>query len=157
MSLYNMIHGVNPLAGALLAALNLSPGDVGRFRDCFLARENDAEDGELQIHIYTRNGGGNRDDYEGVTDALRAHPEYIGDSDDYFDCTYATYRFRVPEQLRDMLAALVAADPAAVPSSPQERFQDFLEALRTKPEDPTVQRVTEAMRPVFEKIAEAAK
>lgn len=55
MSLYNLLFGTNPQADVLLAALGLSRGDVGRFRDTFI-------DGQRQlIAVYTRNGGGNRD------------------------------------------------------------------------------------------------
>lgn len=52
MSLYNMLFGVNPASGVILATLGLKPDEVGRFRDCFIS------DG--QIAVYTRNGGGNR-------------------------------------------------------------------------------------------------
>lgn len=53
MSLYNMIFGQNERSDAILATLGLTTGDVGRFRNCYVA------DGE--IAVYTRNGGGNRE------------------------------------------------------------------------------------------------
>ena len=98
MSLYNALFGRNPASRLLLAMLNLTEGDVGRFRDCYLKR--DEETKELCIVVYTRNGGGNRDDYEAVTEALQAHPAYLSDADDDFDCTYASYFFKVPEAFK---------------------------------------------------------
>lgn len=154
MSLYNLIHGFNPLAGALLSALNLTPDACGRFRDCFLAR---ADDGKLEIHVYTRNGGGNRPDYIEVTQALRKHPEYIYDEDDDFDCTYATYKFSVPSKFAEALEKLAEHD-GAVPSSPQERFQAFMDKLQSGPsDDPDVKRVTDAVSPLLSAIAGSVK
>ncbi len=155
MSLYNLIHGHNPFAGILLRALDLSPDKVGRFRDCYLQREETS--GELRIHVYTRNGGGNRDNYETVTEHLQSLPGYVRDYDDDFDCTYATYEFKVPEALVGGLTALAESSPDAVPKPPAERFQDFMTKLQEQPDDPAVQRVTEAMKPVFEQIAKAAE
>jgi hypothetical protein len=57
VSMYNMIFGQNPAAGALLAIVGLTKTDVGRFRDVYVVKE----DGETLIAIYTRNGGGNRE------------------------------------------------------------------------------------------------
>jgi hypothetical protein len=169
MSLYNLIHGTNPLAGTLLAMLDLTPGDVGRFRDCFLAEEN----GTLEIHVYTRNGGGNRecwadgDEYKSAAgdcrctgcvqrNVLPKHPLFVRDFDDDFDCTYATNVFRIPEQFLEPLKALVISDPEALPKPPAERFQDFLGKVRTiGVEDPAVARVMKAMEPLFEKLAKA--
>jgi hypothetical protein len=87
MSLYNLLFGRNPLAPFYLAILDLTPDDVGRFRDCFLQK---TDEGDVRIVVYTRNGGGNRDDYAQITSDLQAHPEYVTDFDDDFDCTYAS-------------------------------------------------------------------
>lgn len=53
MGLYNMLHGMNPMADQLLACLGLTRSDVGRFRDISVS--------EGSIAVYTRNGGGNRE------------------------------------------------------------------------------------------------
>ena len=91
MSLYNMVAGYHPTARVVLDMLELSPDDCGRFRDAYIT-----EDGELAI--FTRNGGGNRDDYQSVIDTLAEHPNYLRDEDDDFDSTYCTIFFSVPDK-----------------------------------------------------------
>jgi len=105
MGMYNMIFGVNPASDFLLALVDLTKAEVGRFRDCFVTA-----DGK-EIAVYTRNGGGNREHYDNdeeagpgcgctgciITYRLPAHPYYLRDADDDFDCTYATVYFKVPE------------------------------------------------------------
>lgn len=98
MSMYNMLFGQNVAADAILATLGLTRHDVGRFRDCFVANG--------EIAIYTRNGGGNRDDYQEVFDELAANPCYLRDEDDEYDCTYATIYFRFPDEFADDLKKL---------------------------------------------------
>jgi len=96
MSMYNMIFGMNPDADNILALLGKTKGDFGRFRSVYM------EDGYIVVH--TRNGGGNRDDYEDVFDEMSEHPWYSHDADDDFDCTYANIYFKVPENHKDFLA-----------------------------------------------------
>lgn len=85
---------------ALLSYLGLRPEDVGRYRGCYLSC-GDGDDavarGEMRIVVHTRNGGGNRRRHEHVSRALRAHPSYLTDYDDDFDCTYANYEFLIPD------------------------------------------------------------
>lgn len=127
MSLYNLLHGENAnVADVALACLGLTRGDTGRYRDCWL------ENGKIVVH--TRNGGGNRDDYADVFDELSAHPDYLGDSDDDFDCTYADITFRWPEQHRELLAQVFAAQ--GVMPSPSEKWNAVLDALRSAPPAP---------------------
>ena len=98
MSFYNTLFGSNPLADLILATLKLTRQETGRFRDCFVA--------EGEIAIYTRNGGGNREDYEEVFVQLSRHPNYLRDQDDDFDCTYATIYFSFPSDYKDILDKL---------------------------------------------------
>jgi len=106
MSMYNMIFGMNPDTDKLLSLLGKTQGDFGRFRSVFM------DDGCIVVH--TRNGGGNRDDYEGVFDEMSAHPWYSHDEDDDFDCTYANIYFTIPENHKDFLA-IRNLDPGANP------------------------------------------
>lgn len=97
MSLYNMLFGTNPAAGFLLGALELETEKypTGRFRDIYFEEEGN------KVILYTRNGGGNREDYEDVFEALAEHPLYLTDYDDDFDSTYAYIEFKAPQSVID--------------------------------------------------------
>jgi hypothetical protein len=97
MSLYNMLFGTNPASGFLLGALELETEKypTGRFRDIYFEAEGN------KIILYTRNGGGNREDYEHVFEALEKHPLYLTDYDDDFDSTYAYIEFKAPQSVID--------------------------------------------------------
>ena len=99
MSLYNMMHGYHPLVGPLLAdALGFDTPEkraqIPRFRDVYLFQD--------EIRILTRTGGGNRDDYIEENEFLRNWPGFIRDWDDDFDCTFAWWSYKWPddEELR---------------------------------------------------------
>lgn len=62
--------------------------DVGRYRDAWVEYDGDA----LLIRVHTRNGGGNREDYD--DGSMSEHPWYVRDADDDFDYTYADWWFR---------------------------------------------------------------
>ena len=117
MSLYNIVHGVNPNAEQLMNLLQLSPGDFGRFRDVYL------DQGCIVVH--TRCGGGNREDYEDVFDNAAMHPWYVRDEDCYFDCTYADIFFKIPEGETQTIATLV--DDHVTPT---EKWDALFKALR---------------------------
>lgn len=119
MSMYNLMFSTNMLAGPLLAMLGVRTSDCGRFRDCYLQREGE----ELVVHVLTRNGGGNRPEYETVTEFLRRHSWFMRDFDDDFDATYALYVFRIPDQHRGRVEEAVRASPELVPTSFAERMQ----------------------------------
>jgi hypothetical protein len=164
MSLYNMIFGQNPLSDVLLSILDLDRSKVGRFRDVHLHKPEDG--GPIQIAIYTRNGGGNRECWN--DDKVKADSEqcdccgcfmsyrvqkiagYVRDEDDDFDRTYATIYFRCPERFVGMLEKLVDEKAGA----PNDRWVAFLDKMRSEPNDPDVARVATAMAPVFQKITE---
>lgn len=90
MSLYNLIFGMNRDADMILALIGLKRHDIQRFRDCWLS-----DDGG--ICVYTRTGGGNREDYPNTI--LTSSPYYIHDEDDEWDHTYANYYFRIPDEI----------------------------------------------------------
>lgn len=136
MGLYNMLFGQNPEADFLLGLVDLTRDEVGRFRDCFVN-----EDG-TEIAVYTRNGGGNREDY--MPD-FSGHPLYLRDEDDDFDCTYATIYFTVPEQAKALVKDL------AEKRDPNKLWLETLEALKAgkRPD------IVEKMRPTVEALVAA--
>ncbi len=137
-----MIHGENMLSGALLAILGIHKNDVPRYRDCYF-------DGK-HIIIYTRTGGGNRDDYAGSNDELCKLHGYLFDEDDDYDCTYANFHYKVPEQFNHMLDKL---QQFAQNKTQSERWQDTLKQIESSSiDDPLVKRMTEAFAPLFESI-----
>lgn len=123
MSLYNVVLGMSPLAGPVLSVLGLTPEALGRFRDVFVNVEN----GEPVLGVYARIGGPNRGEHRAVFEALETHPLYLRDVDAAHDSTYATIWFKAPVELRDVLLGFVAEYPYV---SPEQRFQDMLDALK---------------------------
>jgi hypothetical protein len=118
--------------------LGLSAGDVGRFRDAYIA------DGK--IAIYTRNGGGNRECWEThgdgddpgcscpgciIEEVLPQHPHYLYDEDDDFDSTYATIYFSFPTEYAEALSLLGEDE------KPEQVWQDFLTTVDHGEADPT--------------------
>jgi hypothetical protein len=98
--LYNMVLGdghEGDRGSLVLTLLSVPPDDrmwfVGRFRDAWIEAE---PDGPPILVIYTRNGGGNRDDQHEAIAAMQQHPLYLRDRDDTFDSTYATFYFTCP-------------------------------------------------------------
>lgn len=115
--LYNALFGMNPDSEKLLQILNLTRDSFYRFRDCYLT-----EDG--QIAVYTRGGGGNRDDHEDPWTEFGDNPNFLGAEDDDFDCTYMTYTFKVPDEAK---AALEGMEPAMPPA---EKWDVLLASLK---------------------------
>ena len=133
MSLYNLMFGVNKMAGFLLGVLNTSHHEIPRFRDCWLAEKG------TQIIIYTRTGGGNRPyydrpgdgDYEGPwNDNIRAIPGFIKDEDDNYDSTYAKFYFEVPETWKQMLVDFASSGVYEEPPSSEERWKQALDEIK---------------------------
>jgi hypothetical protein len=118
MLMYNMIFGENTACDFILATLGLTRADTGRFRDCFVANG--------EIAVYTRNGGGNREQYQKIIDDLAQNLYYLRDEDDAFDCTYATIYFKFPEEYADELKKL----DIGIPFDPSAHWLDAIEALK---------------------------
>ncbi len=140
MSLYNIVHGMNPMAHVLLAALGTDANSVPRFRDCWW-------DGTY-IAVHTRTGGGNRDGYECENDGLTLLAGYHHDEDDSFDCTYATFYFTPSPDVSAALAHLQVAD-----ATPAQRWESFFARLQSDSTDPQVRRVLESAEPIMQAIA----
>lgn len=144
MSMYAAIFGRNPDADLLLAMVGLTRGDVGRFRDAFAVSD---EHGR-RVHVYTRNGGGNR---EYCMPDWDEHPLYVDDYDDDFDCTYATIEFRVPDAAADVFDGMLGDDRSA--PDMDERWAGMLDRLKAAdPADAEVQRIQQAMEPLLKQI-----
>lgn len=92
-NLYNLLNGVNPATFFILPMLGKHPDEYPRFRDCFVNKDN-------QIVVYTRVGGGNRNNGYGEEE-LYKHPDFVRTYDDDFDNTYGYYVFNVPEKWKD--------------------------------------------------------
>jgi hypothetical protein len=106
-----MVNGVNPATFFILPMLGKHGDEYPRFRDCFVEpRAFEVVDGmpvmkptgdrldQDVICVFTRVGGGNREDYQAEIDELRLMPGYIEDFDDMFDPTFATFVYKVPEK-----------------------------------------------------------
>ena len=135
MSMYNLLHGRNPYALAILQAIDLTPDEVGRFRDAFVC------DGE--IVVYTRNCGGNRECWNEsdesansercgcpgctIEHTLPKHPLYLRDADDDFDSTYASIYFKLPERYAPILKVLDTGQPW----KPDAMWAETLEKVRS--------------------------
>lgn len=90
MSLYALLFGGGgPKQEELWNILGLEDYDVGRYRDIYVKDE--------KIILLTRNGGGNREEYESSFESLKTHPNYLGDWDCDWDRTYAEISFSIPE------------------------------------------------------------
>jgi hypothetical protein len=130
MSLYNMIHGVNPCTFFILPMLGKHPDEYPRFRDCFTKDEEHPEyDGH--IHVYTRTGGGNRESYGDENEEMQSMETFVADFDDSFDCTFASWVFSVPEKWKadfDKIEAGVIREVSAEYQAELRRVYPKLEA-----------------------------
>lgn len=97
MSLYNMMHDLSNATFFLLPMLGKHPEEYPRFRDCF-TQDKEYPEYDGHIHVYTRTGGGNREDYKAENEDMKCHPNFVADYDDSFDCTFASWIFTVPEK-----------------------------------------------------------
>lgn len=130
--LYNLVFGFQAHSGELIQLLQKTVRqntdfDPGRFRDAWV------EDygGELRIRLYTRNGGGNRPDYEPAIASMRAHPWFHSDADDNFDNTYASFWFQVPLAELDEAVAAALKGMAVEPVDTDARWREAIRRVET--------------------------
>jgi hypothetical protein len=160
--MYNALHGQNSNADILLGILGMKKQEVGRFRDAWITDEG-------EIAIYTRLGGGNRECYcneldeikhngcyQPYIEELQKHPLYIRDYDDDFDCTYATFLFKVPEEFRSLVHEAKSAQDPKFEKTPSERFLEKMEQIKQMTPD-EVQATYPELSKIVEKIAENVK
>lgn len=183
MSLYNAIFGTNPMAPFLLKMLGIDqpmknapvlPPEAdswhpnydekaaqnfiqqaikrkyyisGRFRDAWLNSDG------MEIHIYTRNGGGNREEYWYVFKILRSHPQYLRDIDDEFDSTYATIVFRVPDKWLKYTQKIAGGKT----KRGDKIWGDFLKDLQEGENTKEVQKAIETGKRIFDEMDKGKK
>jgi len=128
MSLYNLLFGENKASPMLLKMLGIEREKIPRYRDCMIL------DGKIVIH--TRTGGGNREYYDSPNTenvdgpwntTMYENPYFLYDADDDFDCTYANFYFKFPEDYKDDLEALNKIIDQYTPS---EKWMLLIEALK---------------------------
>lgn len=144
MSLYNAIFGTNKDADLLLKMLHFDEEKkncLGRFRDIYLN-----EDG-TKVIVYTRNGGGNREEYQWVFDDLKnIHPYYLSDYDDDFDNTYAYIEFSIPPEYKEQIKALVTGEK---PKNISEKFKQMTADLEAGKKTEETERALNVGRKIF--------
>jgi hypothetical protein len=128
MSLYNMIHGFNPACFFFLPMLGKRPEEYPRFRDCFTRDDERPEFNEGHIIVYTRTGGGNRENYIKENQAIRDMPGFVTDYDDDFDCTFANWVFKVPDQWREDYEFILAGELKFL----SQEYRDLLRKIYPK-------------------------
>jgi hypothetical protein len=148
--MYNMLFGQNPLSSLLLGMIGLTKSDFARFRDVFISNG--------EIAIYTRLGGGNRECYCGDENnhecyqqtirQLQSHQNYIRDEDDDFDCTYATFYFKIPDQYKEFVGILESGK-----FKPDERWANKFEEIKNSNLEQMEQKYPELVR-LTKEIAE---
>lgn len=144
MSLYNAINGVNQATFFILPMLGEKhPDSYPRFRDCFIGElSNSDKDDQFGIPIkvnditkkvislYTRIGGGNRENYQEEIKELRSHPNYIKDYDDDFDSTFATFQFSIPEEFESDFDLMLNGKINEISSKYKERLYNVFPKLK---------------------------
>lgn len=132
MSLYHMMNGVNPCTFWILPMLGKHPDEYPRFRDCFI-EDPEHPEYDNHIHVYTRTGGGNREEYEAENEAMRQIDGFVHDFDDSADCTYASWIFEVPEKWRHDFAKII--DEKRGIKAVSKAYQDELRRVYPKLSD----------------------
>lgn len=126
MSLYNLVFGQTKYGPALIAMLmERETFEVGRYRDAWVETDGDA----LLVRVHTRNGGGNREDYDDEITSMQDHPWYVRDADDTFDSTYADFWFRPPLEELDPDVARALVKLAQPPVDVAAKWQEVIEKL----------------------------
>ncbi len=119
MSLYNALFGINEEMPVLLGMLEVNTEYFSRFRDVELMKE-----GTI-IRVFTRTGGGNRQDYKENWEQIRKHELYIKDYDDEFDNTYAYIEFKVPDKYKETAKHMFKGEPISF----EDKFNKELEDM----------------------------
>lgn len=157
MSLYNVTCGNNPLIGLILASIQrVQPIGFDRLRDAYLDLQ---PDGSVLLAVYTRCGGGNREEYQSMFTVAAGHPLFVREEDSDFDNTYATLWFKAPEHMAADFKRL-AELAKMLTVTPATRFETVMADLENKPAPvlppPLVEADKAEVGVLLEKLARAA-
>jgi hypothetical protein len=122
MSLYNLVNGVKPAVFLVLPMLGKHPDEYPRFRNCFLGDQKHPEYAD-HIHVFTRTGGPNREDYVRQHEEMRRMEGFVTDYDDDDDNTFASWVFRVPARWQADYDKLKAGDVGNVSAEYQAELR----------------------------------
>lgn len=105
--IYAIVVGLHPFAELWVRSLNLSIGDIPRFRDAWLIEK----DGELLINIYARCGSKSwaQTDHHDQWENLKRHPLYVRDYECDHDETYCNMVFSLNPAYIESINELVDA------------------------------------------------
>lgn len=117
---------IDPLASFVLVALGLEREEVPRYRDAYV----DPSTEPPTLVVFTRVGGGNREEYREEIERMRARPGFLGDWDDPFDGAYAHFRYAAPEGARMDLIVGSMREAGWTFASPMERARRAVEESR---------------------------
>lgn len=120
MSLYNTLFGMNEEAVVLLGMIGLDKEYFKRFRDIELIEKG------TKIRVFTRLGGGNREDYKSEWEKIRKHELYIKDYDDSFDETYAYIEFNILDKYKETARKMFKEEPQSF----EDKFKKELEDMQ---------------------------
>ncbi len=119
-----MVCKVNPAAGQLLAHIGVEVKDVPRIRDVWTNLD------MTEVTVFTRTGGGNRDEYSAENRALTLRANYLRDADWPRDPTYAEFVFSMPAEA----AAAMRADIESVLGDDAENKTRVMKVITTTAE-----------------------
>ena len=127
--MYEMTCNINPDARMVLDLIGMDPEfllEECRLRDIYLSKD------RTRVVIFTRIGGGNRENYTPAITKLRNYKGYVTDYDDDFDNTYASFEYNIPpEKLPNVVAFLASSDT----TTRSEKLKQSLEKLEKEPEE----------------------
>jgi hypothetical protein len=147
MSMYEMMHGVNPYAAYVMGVLGFTKPveQVPRLRDAYV-------DLEGNLVVFTRAGGPNRrsPDLYPLVQQLEARPGWLRTEDWDVDNTYAKFVYAPPAEHAELLRQL--ADVGAR-MDPSQRHEALMQDLRAPTPKPSTRAALERAKPLMDQIS----
>lgn len=128
MSMYNMLHGMNPFSEVICHLLGIDIYKIKRFRDSGIIYE------DKLIWIYTRTGGKNEKSYPNTI--LTKNPLYKESLNEPADDTYKIYYFNFPSDpvMISKINKLSTLLPSSKPVDWNAYFENFEENIKNNSE-----------------------